>query len=265
MNLSLAFCRRRPTFVRRRVFLMKTGVFVGLLLGHVSLFGSDPVPSSRLPYAGTWQGSVGVSGGIPARSTIYVALNPGATVSQINAALANCPPDQVVFLNAGTYTLSGGILLGKDRVTLRGAKNAAGVPTTVLNFTSISGGAAIRVEKGSGGWDVSNPGNFTTVNVSSGASRGSTTLALASTPTTLQIGQIMFISAPASSTVTGGGWSSWFGSRPFTQIVKVTAKSGNSVSFTPAINADYLGTGVQAHWREPGDTAYRSGIEDLSL
>jgi hypothetical protein len=61
------------------------------------------------------------AGTIPARTTICTTLNPGASAAQINAAIANCPSGQVVFLNAGTYNLSTGLLLENSNVTLRGA------------------------------------------------------------------------------------------------------------------------------------------------
>src|SRR5436305_7233411 len=64
----------------------------------------------------------GVVGGIPNRATVCTTLNPGATAAQINAALAACPTGQVVFLNAGTYNISAGIIFNNKRgVTLRGA------------------------------------------------------------------------------------------------------------------------------------------------
>src|SRR5438105_7024653 len=71
------------------------------------------------------------AGSIPARITICSTLNPGATLGQINAAIAACPSGQTVFLNAGTYAgLSGEIDL-KSNVTLRGA----GPDKTFLVFT----------------------------------------------------------------------------------------------------------------------------------
>ena len=73
-------------------------------------------PSRRIDWS-----QAGITGGIPNRSTICATLNPGATAAQINSAIANCPADQVVFLNAGTYNLSGGIDVTKSHVTLRGA------------------------------------------------------------------------------------------------------------------------------------------------
>ena len=64
----------------------------------------------------------GVVGGIPNRTSICATLNPGATASQINAAIASCASGQVVFLNAGTYMLSSGIRFNNKRnVTLSGA------------------------------------------------------------------------------------------------------------------------------------------------
>ena len=44
----------------------------------------------------------GVAGGVPNRTTICATLDPGATAAQINSAIAACPANQVVFLDAGT-------------------------------------------------------------------------------------------------------------------------------------------------------------------
>src|SRR5881396_2287420 len=74
----------------------------------------------------------GVIGGIPNRTSICATLNPGATAAQINSAIASCPAGQVVFLNAGTFNLSEGIIFdNKSNVTLRGA----GADQTFLVFT----------------------------------------------------------------------------------------------------------------------------------
>ncbi len=78
---------------------------------------------------------------------------------------------------------------------------------------------------------------------------------------------MMFISAPPSANVTPSNrsWSDLFGTKPFTQIVRVVSKSGNAVTFSPAINADYLSGTIQAHWRSAGASVRLSGIENLSL
>src|SRR5205823_14446247 len=79
---------------------------------------------------------VGIPGGIPNRTTMCATLNPGATAAQINTAIAGCPANQVVFLNAGTYNLSAGIdFANRSNVTLRGA----GPDQTFLNFTGGGG------------------------------------------------------------------------------------------------------------------------------
>src|SRR3981081_4478633 len=48
-------------------------------------------------------GHAGIDGGIPNRTTICATLMPGATAAAINAAIAACPPGQVVLLKAGSY------------------------------------------------------------------------------------------------------------------------------------------------------------------
>src|SRR5713101_3865762 len=76
------------------------------------------IPARAQPWSGILDPSraidwttthAGVTGGIPARTTICSTLNPGVTAAQINSAIASCPANQVVFLNAGTYNLSAGI------------------------------------------------------------------------------------------------------------------------------------------------------------
>jgi hypothetical protein len=119
----------------------------------------------------------GVRGGRPPRPTVCATLNPGATVSQINAAISSCPSGQTVFLNAGTYNLSGMITFGsKSDVTLRGA----GANNTVINVSgsgSCSGlGAAVCIS--SGGVNEDNPPNSTTW--TGGYAVGNTTITVGS-------------------------------------------------------------------------------------
>src|SRR5216683_2308790 len=90
-----------------------------------------------------WSGAG--AGVIPNRTSVCTTLSPGATAGQINSAIANCPSGQVVFLNGGTYNLSGGIVFNnKSNVTLRGA----GPDQTFLVFSAGSNCA------GWGGADV---------------------------------------------------------------------------------------------------------------
>ncbi|HUP77440.1 MAG TPA: hypothetical protein VM260_02690, partial [Pirellula sp.] len=111
------------------------GVFISvflLLAFCIAASASDPLPANRKLGGIGWAGLVGVPGGIPNRSTIYATFSPGATTADIQNALNNCPSNQVVFLNAGTYNLTQ-LTMGRNGVTLRGATNQWGQPATVIN------------------------------------------------------------------------------------------------------------------------------------
>ena len=84
--------------------------------------------------------TAGVTGGIPTnRTTICTTLNAGATLAQINNAIAACTSGQAVKLNAGTYNISDSIVM-KSGVTLRGA--GMGV-TTIHGNAGFSGDGLI--------------------------------------------------------------------------------------------------------------------------
>ncbi|MBV9645064.1 MAG: hypothetical protein JO334_15990, partial [Verrucomicrobia bacterium] len=91
------------------------------------------IPSTRTV---TWQGNVGVKGGIPNRTTIYTTLSPsgGSDLSAIQNALQSCPANQVVMLNPGTYNMDSSLDWQNvnDGVVLRGSVDGNGVPTTQL-------------------------------------------------------------------------------------------------------------------------------------
>ena len=245
------------------------GVILGfLLVAPPGVWASDPVPASRLPVSGSWSDSVGVSNGIPVYSTIYTTLTSSAGASQINAALAACPASNVVFLSAGTYNLNSGIDFSKSYVVLRGATNSSGVPTTILNFTSMGGERGINIHQVNDSWDPENPGQWTTVSVSSGIARGSGVVSLSGTPSGLSAGMIAWLSCPTNNLgLTGPPNGALFlGTDAFAQVVKITAVSGSTVTFTPPINADYLTTSAcRLSWRSANNTLHRSGVENLSL
>src|SRR5262245_40929158 len=125
--------RRRPDLglTRRELITGAAALAAYAMLPRSLAAATDPVPADRLPYQGSWQGIVGVSGGIPNRTTqsgSTIAAYSGSP-NTINTALANCPNDQYVQLGAGTFSLSGDILLTKSNVTLRGAVDGNGKPT----------------------------------------------------------------------------------------------------------------------------------------
>jgi hypothetical protein len=126
--------------------------------------------------------NVGVPGGIPNRTTIYTTLSSGATVSQINSAISSCPSGQVVFLNAGTYNLTGAMRWNaKQNVTLRGA----GMGQTILNFSSVASGGTVAI-------DSTQTGLGSSVNITSGYTKGSSNIVVSST-SGLSVGTIISI------------------------------------------------------------------------
>ena len=133
-------------FVRRKDLLWLPALL--LCLGTCAEAQTIITASRRIDWS-----QAGVIGGIPNRTAICATLNPGATATQINAAIASCGSGQVVFLNAGTYTLSSGIRFNNKRdVTLRGA----GPDQTFLVFSAGSScggmGADVCFINGDGNW-----------------------------------------------------------------------------------------------------------------
>jgi hypothetical protein len=186
----------------------------------------------------------GVSGGIPARTTVCATLSPGATASQINNAIASCPAGQTVRLNAGTYNLSGQVTFGtKSNVTLRGA----GADQTILRFSSGSGcsGLASTICIRSDYVDNDSPQNSTTW--TAGYAVGTTQITVGSTAN-MQVGDILILDQTNDGSDSGGifvcsntsctdegGNSPGRSNRGQQQLVKVVALSGNQVTITPGL------------------------------
>src|SRR5437773_10751453 len=160
---------------------------IALALSMCLTFGGELTVRAAV---GSWSGILdpsraidwshaGIPGGIPNRTTICASLDPGSTVAQIEAAIASCPPEQVVFLTAGTFTLSAGINMKTD-VTLRGA----GANRTKLVFTGTTqcdrGPPPYPVIcfKGSFSWSG---GEENTADWTAGYSKGTTVITLSST------------------------------------------------------------------------------------
>jgi hypothetical protein len=218
----------------------------------------------------------GVPGGIPARTTVCTTLSAGASSSQINSAIANCPANQVVYLNAGTYNLSSGIdFNNKSNVTLRGA----GPTQTILNF---SGGAdCVGIEAdicvaNSGYAEPSSPpfrANWT-----GGLAKGSTTITLSST-SGLTVGQLLILDQLNESSDTGNIWNcsaagtcsnegpagGGRNNRSQLQVVRVTGISGNNVTIDrPVAMPNYRSSQSPGAWAgyKPVEGV---GVEDLRI
>jgi len=232
--------------------------------------------------------NVGVIGGIPNRTTICATLNPGATAAQINGAIASCPNGQVVFLNAGTYNLSGGIVFNnKSNVTLRGA----GPDQTSLVFSA--GGACA----GWSGADVclmtadtgdAGDGNYSNAATwTAGYSVGTTTITFGAITTgnisNLHIGSQIFLDQTDDASDTGqvyvcsaSGVCSTSGSsangrpgRGQVQPVRVTSISGSgpwTIGIMPGIRMPNIASAHSpAAWWDNDLPIQNDGIENVTV
>jgi hypothetical protein len=135
--------------------------------------------------------SVGIPGGIPARTTISTTINAitygnGTTdaTAAIQNALNSCPGGQVVILPAGTYRVSKTINC-RSNTTLRGA----GMGGTILNYTDTAGRSVLDM-RGLANWDIE--GRKRSFSIIEGLSKGSTRITL-SGATGIAVGDILLI------------------------------------------------------------------------
>jgi hypothetical protein len=214
----------------------------------------------------------GVQGGIPNRTSVCATLKPGATVSDINSAIASCPQGQVVYLNAGTYNLSGGISFrGHNNVTIRGA----GPDKTFLNFSGTTGcgsfGRAAICVGGSG--DISQSNTNPVANWTGGYAQGSTQVTLSNT-SGLSVGSLIVFDQLNDSADTGNIYVTVSGqgsagvdrsNRAQNQVSMVTAINGNTVTISPGIYMPNwrASQSPQAYW--PKSQATGVGVEDMSI
>src|SRR5713226_9180636 len=103
----------------RALFLLLIPIFLICPFAAHGQAWSGIIDPSR---AVDWSGA-GVTGGIPARTTICAMIAPyTGTAAAINTAIGSCPAGQTVALGAGTFNLSSGIDFGgKSNITVRGA------------------------------------------------------------------------------------------------------------------------------------------------
>lgn len=185
---------------------MLTKTTLAILLFCSTLFGqawSSILDPSR---AIDWS-NVGIPGGIPVRNTICSTLTSSATSTTINAAIAACPSGEVVYLGAGTYTLSAGItFIGTSNVTLRGA----GPTQTILKFTGYATcdiHADVCVRASSIGWEggaSQQPGGSMACSWTAGYAQGTTSITLNSCGGTPPLNQMLILDQANDTTDTGG-------------------------------------------------------------
>ena len=187
-----------------------------------------------------------------------------------------------MFLNAGTYALTGISFNGKSNVTLRGA----GADKTILQFSgSTSCGGAFDTDVCLSNMDFSfypNSSFRNTANWTAGYAKGTTSITLSNT-TGLKVGQLIALQQlNDGNTDTGNLWIcstanicsgeggvpdfSTGGNREQMQILRVAAISGTTVTITPGL--------YMPNWRSSqGPGAFwgaslpvvNDGIEDMTL
>jgi hypothetical protein len=270
--------------------ILRRACCVGLVvLAAPIVVRAQPWSGVIAPSRATDWRTVGVEGGIPARTIVCSTLNPGASAAQINSAISACPSGQVVLLNAGTYTLSSGIVLSKSNVTLRGA--GANATKLVINGTtsgcSLFYESAVRMCAGSG--NIGNtsgggPGPGHTANWTAGYGQGATAITLSST-TGLAVGSVIFLDQlndssdgwPAAGDIyqcengapcSGEGGNSFArAGRVQTELHKVTSISGSTITIDPPLMAPNWRSNQSpgAWWGDSGVVLRNSGIEDMSI
>jgi hypothetical protein len=231
----------------------------------------------------------GASTSIPTRTTICATFNPGATVAQINSAIASCPNGQIVELGAGTFNLSGTINIYRSNITLRGQGMA-----TILNFSNSGssnyywGSTLIAVQHsgfdpsgdnvapGFSGVPASTVRDWVGTNGQVGVyTQGATILNLSTSPAGLTVGGTLTLwqSDPPDNTVPHSGYFvsakngvdgnnvAWQGAGQTNrsgqqQRVKVVAINGTQVTVWPGI---YRPSGTWATARAP-KAGWQSGV-----
>src|SRR5579859_6506686 len=181
--------------MQRKLAVLLFVVVIGLPAYLSAQSASGIIAPSRMI---NWS-NAGVQSGIQDRTSICATLSAGASVSQINSAIAACPGGQVVFLNAGTYNLSSGIDFGgHSNVTLRGA----GANQTFLVFSGSISCNGLQTDvciKGDSSW-AGGPAN--TASWSGGYTPGTTQITLSST-NNLSPGNMLVLDQNNDSSDTG--------------------------------------------------------------
>jgi hypothetical protein len=213
---------------------------------------SNPIPGSRRV---DWN-LAGIPGGIPNRTIVGAIIDPkiygnglNDATRAIQTAINSCPENQVVYLPTGVYLVRAG--LGsptKNNITIRGDgpnKTIIKAALTTRSKGVFSFGEAV--------WNSGNyPANLV-VNITSGSTKDSTRIVVdnASKVTTsgLRIGDLVQISelndpSFVNSVGSTGSFAGFTdrdhnGQRNLQQIVRVTAVSGNTISFYPALYWTY--------------------------
>ena len=211
----------------------------------------------------------GVEGGIPHRTIIRdCTASDGAhadgtdTSKEIQACIDNTPPGHAAYLPEGTYTMNSGIRL-KSNTTLRGA----GMGKTILAANDMRAVVYIGTQY------AAKPA----VDIVSGYTKGSGSLVLADAGTInagayIRVDELNDPSIPVTNV--GYGTCTWCGrengARVRTQLTRVTAKSGNTITIDPPMYFTFSAGNKPQVLKVGGPTqsgmvTESAGIEDLTI
>lgn len=177
-----------------------------------------------------WNGNCGVNlatgTNIPTWTTIGATLSVGDSLATAQAAWDGLSSNQVVRAPAGAYTWNTVFQFKKNKNNriLRGDTNANGYPTTIISTTD---GRSFATED----WSFTSTG----ADVSSGYTKGSTTITLSSSPNAMFfVGNTMEIAQDDDTNLV---YKSQGGPGRFLrQTMEITAVSGNDITFRPALD-----------------------------
>ncbi len=237
-----------------------------ILLLLPSLCFAWSLPSDR---SITWQGNVGVDTGIPARLTTVdctqapynVPTNGSSSASaSIQSCLNGISTGQTAYLPAGTYIITSTVSVPSNK-TLRGAGMTS---TILLSNSDIASIVSLGGDNGNG----------SLIGLTSGYTKGSTSI-VASDASTLAIGDYVIISetndATVPVTISGDGGECTFcghwsesGTRARNQMVKITNKSGNTLTISPELIWTF-GATRSPSVREISSVTEYAGLESLNV
>ena len=257
------------------------GLFL-LALSTATALGAI-IPAGRLPGGVVWSNSSpGVVGGIPNVTTIYTNLSPsgGDDSGNISTAILNCPSNEVVYLNAGTYLIANSVQLGSGFWPNNGmVARGAGMGKTILLMTNGS-----IFELTGRGYPNAAPMWWT-----AGYSQGCTNISLSAITNSqayngyqLVPGDIIYLTEEEDTNlVTGVGVNGGYGpdfndlnGQPCyaSQCVLVTSVSGTNLTIWPGVYMTNITASLNpsAFWCGDGYTGHPTqvqmcGFEDMTI
>ena len=210
----------------------------------------------------------GIPLGIPARTTVCATVSASSygngsadATGGIQSALDACPSGQIVQLSAGTFKISSGPVEIEKGVTLRGAGPAQTLlkaPDGTSNAVVVLGRRWINVSA--------------SINLTSNAVKGANSVTVAST-SGLTVGQLVLIDETTDSSLTY--WAAdcdtnckgWFSrtDRPISQMMEITAISGNTVTFSTPFHIGFDTAHAAQLSTYPNTAVKNAGLEDLKV